>query len=59
MLYWFQDRADKTCELCRQHFTQPKARLCENCEEAIVRLLRLDDGHAAHYSPSAARAQVA
>ncbi len=59
MLCWFHDKTDSKCELCRQHFTQPETRLCEDCEEAIVRLLRLTERDRVHHLPYAARARAA
>lgn len=60
MSYWFHGKADMKCELCQQHFTQPEARLCADCEDAILRLLRLTESRSAvHHLPNVARARAA
>jgi hypothetical protein len=43
MSYWFYEKSEMKCELCRQDSPYPGGRLCEVCEEAIVRLLHLNN----------------
>jgi hypothetical protein len=41
MSYWFYEKSEVKCELCRQESPYLGGRLCEVCEEAIVRLMHL------------------
>ncbi len=59
MSYWFYDKSGRKCELCHQFSATSESRLCEDCEEAIVRLLRLTEDRVAHRSPAVVRVQAA